>query len=316
MATAHVTLDAALTAPEPTALPTQSKRKADAAAEKVKKDMAHNLSNFKLDAGEDKDNMYVFGGEDYSALTTGDDVIAANTFISLPQVRSPQAVAERTVPCHPPLTAHRSRRWSCVHYPQRERKRNYDVDEYFRDALRTGETKPSGQPKLVKAPQMQEYQFFDRVRIEQLIKKENELAIQRKDIESSYKDVKAREARERKRLVKTQVQRRVALGVSEEDALREVNKELDAEEKANPPPSAAMAARLERLNMPDDELAEKVRPPPDPAWVCCRVHGGDGACWHDFHPRRRRWWRPGSATGGGATSARSWRRARSTGGRT
>ena len=162
----------------------QSKRKADAAAEKVKKDMSHNLSNFELNVNDDG-NMYEYNGVDFSALNTGEDHAQALQFISL---------------------------------PQRERKRNYDVNEYFRDALRTGgDAKTHTQQKLVKVPQMQEYQFFDKARIEVLIQKENDLAIQRKSIEAALKEQRAAELRERKRATRTMVARLTAT-MSEEDA--------------------------------------------------------------------------------------------------
>ena len=107
-----------------------------------------------------------------------------------------------------------------------QRKRNYDVNEYFRDALRTGgDAKTHTQQKLVKVPQMQEYQFFDKARIEVLIQKENDLAIQRKSIEAALKEQRAAELRERKRATRTMVARLTAT-MSEEDALKQVTAEV------------------------------------------------------------------------------------------
>ena len=150
---------------------------------------------------DDEGNLYMFGGEDYSGKKAKKGrgrrgrakVGAGMSFIAL---------------------------------PQRERKRNYDVNEYFRDALRVGDTKPMSSAKLVKVPQMQEYQFFNTKRIQELVQKENELAIQRKEIETSIKDVKAREARERKRTLRNEVARRVQSGMSEEEAVAVVEAEV------------------------------------------------------------------------------------------
>ncbi|KAH8068788.1 helicase [Aureococcus anophagefferens] len=64
-----------------------------------------------------------------------------------------------------------------INLPQRERKRNYDVDEYFRDALRQGD-KPavSREPRKRRGPPMHDFQFFNRVELEVLLAKEDELA--------------------------------------------------------------------------------------------------------------------------------------------
>lgn len=44
--------------------------------------------------------------------------------------------------------------------PKRERKANYAVDAYFREALRTGEVKAPKAPRPPKQPYVQDFQFF------------------------------------------------------------------------------------------------------------------------------------------------------------
>ena len=44
--------------------------------------------------------------------------------------------------------------------PKRERKANYHVDTYFRDALRTSEPKAPKAPRPPKQPSIQDFQFF------------------------------------------------------------------------------------------------------------------------------------------------------------
>jgi hypothetical protein len=54
-----------------------------------------------------------------------------------------------------------------INLPQRERKRNYDVNGYFRDALSTEGGKPSkqaGGPRQPKGLVMHDFQFFEKVR--------------------------------------------------------------------------------------------------------------------------------------------------------
>jgi SWI/SNF-related matrix-associated actin-dependent regulator of chromatin subfamily A member 5 len=53
--------------------------------------------------------------------------------------------------------------------PKRERKKNYNETEYYRKAfLPPGGSKTSG-PRLPKMPKMEDYQFFDTIRIQVII---------------------------------------------------------------------------------------------------------------------------------------------------
>ena len=70
---------------------------------------------------------------------------------------------------------------------QRERKKNYDVNEYYRDVLGGAEKKPIVQAKMVRLPQMYDYQFFDRKPIEVLVDQENKLLAQRRDLRNAVK---------------------------------------------------------------------------------------------------------------------------------
>ncbi|KAJ7077900.1 SNF2 family N-terminal domain-containing protein [Mycena belliarum] len=63
---------------------------------------------------------------------------------------------------------------------KRERKSNYSVDSYFKDAMRTGPVKPEKGPKLPRAPkqvQVQDFQFFP---AELSVLQERELAVHKR----------------------------------------------------------------------------------------------------------------------------------------
>ncbi|KAK7254125.1 helicase [Aureococcus anophagefferens] len=92
-------------------------------ASKIQSDVQHNLANFSLTTMEEPEgSLFNFEGENYKGAKGGGGLM--------------------------------------INLPQRERKRNYDVDEYFRDALRQGD-KPA---------------FFNRAELEVLLAKEDELA--------------------------------------------------------------------------------------------------------------------------------------------
>lgn len=116
---------------------------------KLKTDAQHNLATFSLmgddDAGID---TFAFGGENYR-----DKKKNSGTFINL---------------------------------PQRERKRNYDVNEYFRDAMNQSGT--GGSSKSIENPNKKrkktaynDFQLFNKERLEYFNTKEREFAAKRSD---------------------------------------------------------------------------------------------------------------------------------------
>ena len=63
---------------------------------------------------------------------------------------------------------------------QRERKRNYDVNEYYRSALSGGDGPAPKEkvPKQRKGPAMHDFQFFQKQRLETLLQREHDLNVQ------------------------------------------------------------------------------------------------------------------------------------------
>jgi len=109
-------------------------------ASKIQSDVQHNLANFSLTTMEEPEgSLFNFEGENYKGAKGGGGLM--------------------------------------INLPQRERKRNYDVDEYFRDALRQGD-KPAvaREPRKRRGPPMHDFQFFNRAELEVLLAKEDELA--------------------------------------------------------------------------------------------------------------------------------------------
>eukprot|EP00512_Aurantiochytrium_limacinum_P004433 CAMPEP_0171496774 /NCGR_PEP_ID=MMETSP0958-20121227/6893_1 /TAXON_ID=87120 /ORGANISM="Aurantiochytrium limacinum, Strain ATCCMYA-1381" /LENGTH=1279 /DNA_ID=CAMNT_0012030923 /DNA_START=175 /DNA_END=4014 /DNA_ORIENTATION=- len=80
--------------------------------------------------------------------------------------------------------------------PQRARKKNYDVNEYYRDALNTSsEAKQKKEARLPKGLTMHDFQFYQKEKIEALEKKEHEFITQRRAQMQRIKEAKANERR-------------------------------------------------------------------------------------------------------------------------
>jgi len=111
---------------------------------KLSTDAKHNLADFSLLDNDEKDT-FSFGGKNYRGEGSND----TGNFINL---------------------------------PQRERKRNYDVNEYYREALSTGSSTgmrahlaDAAKKRMKKGPNMQDFQLYNRTRLEEIYKKEQEL---------------------------------------------------------------------------------------------------------------------------------------------
>lgn len=80
--------------------------------------------------------------------------------------------------------------------PQRARKKNYDVNEYYRQAMDTSkEGGPKKDQRLPKGLTMYDFQFFQKERIEEIEKKEHEMIIERRAHLTKIKEAKLREKR-------------------------------------------------------------------------------------------------------------------------
>lgn len=192
--------------------------------------MAHTLQNFSLGETGDR-SLYEYDGEDYGGRAGGGPALPS-TFIQL---------------------------------PQRERKRNYDIDQYFRDTMRGGERTETRERKP-KGMAMHDFQFFQRDKIEALLKKEQDLAAQRKAQLVLVKDARVKEAKEIKAAVKQAMKdaedAAVEAGRSEAEveAAREAARErAQAEEEARYTEAAELEAELERMQLTEEEAAEKDR---------------------------------------------------------
>mmetsp|Transcript_21971 Transcript_21971/g.52054 ORF Transcript_21971/g.52054 Transcript_21971/m.52054 type:complete len:1148 (-) Transcript_21971:417-3860(-) len=120
---------------------------------KLQTNAQHNLADFKLiDDNDDGKDTFSFDGKNYRK----DSGQSVGNFINL---------------------------------PQRQRKRNYDVNEYFRDAMSTGgptggmkaHAADAASKKRKKGPAFHDYQLFDRERLNAISVKERELAAKKED---------------------------------------------------------------------------------------------------------------------------------------
>lgn len=136
-------------------------QKGEAKTEEQKKkyqtDVQHNLANFTL-GGDDQINLFEFDGERYN------------------KDGSKKASTAESSGIH-------------IALPQRERKRNYDVNGYFRDALRVGD-KPVNLGRKNKMLKYKEFQFFNMVALNKINEKENELYELRLEKVNELKEVR------------------------------------------------------------------------------------------------------------------------------
>ncbi|KAI9996610.1 hypothetical protein PInf_014347 [Phytophthora infestans] len=140
---------------------------------KIAADMQHNLANFSLSGDNGNANvssLYEFEGEVFSKDTNNGDILPS-TFIAL---------------------------------PQRERKSNYNEDEYYRQ--QAGLSKPKKPKKsgsdAAKVPVVHDYQFFQQDRMVALLTKKTQVENRRKELTRLIKEAKADEARVKARKAK------------------------------------------------------------------------------------------------------------------
>lgn len=126
--------------------------------DKFQTDVQHNLLNFRLESDDTSGGMFMFEGKDYKEKNAG-------PFISL---------------------------------PQRSRKRNYDVNDYYKDQANTNKEqseKTKKEPKGPKGMTMHDFQFFDKEAILEIEKEEQDLFQKRKVQSSLIKEAKLKEKR-------------------------------------------------------------------------------------------------------------------------
>ena len=176
---------------------------------KLQTDVKHNLADFKLlSESEEGQGFMSFGGKDYSG---GAGQVVGN-FINL---------------------------------PSRERKRNYDVDGYFRQTMSVY-SGPQGEMKAVvseaaakkrkKGPNFYDFQLFDQERLKEISDKERKLAEQKESYARRISELEAR--------AKQTTDNDPAPGQSREDYLKQATE---------------LKESLDKLNLSKEEEEEKTR---------------------------------------------------------
>lgn len=127
------------------ALITRGEERTNEINEKIKTDAKHNLANFTLSGDAPEGDLFNFDGKNYREENKDDG--------------------------------------NLINLPQRDRKRNYDVDEYYREAMNVQkqqemETVPKPKKKR-RGPMMHDFQLFDKERLEKILNKERILEDQR-----------------------------------------------------------------------------------------------------------------------------------------
>ncbi|TMW59997.1 hypothetical protein Poli38472_000039 [Pythium oligandrum] len=182
---------------------------------KIAADMQHNLANFSL-SGEDANvsSLYEFEGELFSKGSSNGQVLPS-TFIAL---------------------------------PQRDRKVNYNEDDYYRQQAGIVKAKKVKKPgsDQIKVPVVHDYQFFNQERVVELLTKKTQVENKRKDIMRLIKEAKAEEQRLKSRQPKKK---------SDDESTSAANS-ADEEEEENNAKSAALEKELEETQMDAKEAAE------------------------------------------------------------
>lgn len=198
-------------------------------SDKIKRDVGHTLANFSLtDVANADMSIFSFDGQDYSETSKRgkrkSDAGMAETFINL---------------------------------PQRERKRNYDVDTYYREAMGLPERDPTRERKP-RGAQMHDFQFFDRPRLERILNKEAELSRKRKELGQRIRELRQQERAEVKKLKRRALDAAMQ-GVDEEDEAAVKKAKEEAEAAYQPPEfkSRELEREVEQLVLDKEDQAEK-----------------------------------------------------------
>lgn len=184
---------------------------------KIAADMQHNLANFSLAGDANVSSLYEFEGEVFSKDTNSGQILPS-TFIAL---------------------------------PQRERKSNYNEDEYYRQQAGLSKPKKPKKPgsDAIKVPVVHDYQFFKHDRMVELLTKKTQLENRRKELTRQIKEAKTEEQR-----IKARKQKKASGEGGSEDAASASNSaEEDEDENAK---SAALEKELEETELDAADAAE------------------------------------------------------------
>eukprot|EP00940_MAST-03C_sp_MAST-3C-sp2_P002813 g2813.t1 len=130
--------------------------------DKISTDMAHTLSSFKLEAATEEKSIYEYVDGDFTKSENGG---TQQSFIAL---------------------------------PQRERKSNYNVNDYFQNALSEGKKK-SKKKRKPRTVTMFDFQFFQKKRINELLQIEFEWSEKRHAEIEKIKNLRTEAARRKRR---------------------------------------------------------------------------------------------------------------------
>ena len=164
--------DATLTDEDIDAILARGEEKTKGLSDKIQRDMSHNLANFSLSS--DWQSSFTSVAEEGAGGSAGAAAAAATTFIPL---------------------------------PQRERKKNYDIDAAYQAIMGVSSTgRRKGTPhRLSKAPSMSDHQFFNSKRIHEIYDKEDAILRTRKDANKRLAELRVEHNKRRRRWVKARI---------------------------------------------------------------------------------------------------------------
>jgi len=103
--------------------------------------------------------------------------------------------------------------------PEREKKQTGYNESATAQLMSTKASRPSG-PKLIKLPVMHDFQFYSKARLEELVAKENELMLRRRELQKLLTEKRSKESNEKRMFVRARVKELMgsrALEVMDED---------------------------------------------------------------------------------------------------
>jgi SWI/SNF-related matrix-associated actin-dependent regulator of chromatin subfamily A member 5 len=208
----------------------------EAESAKIRENMQHNLASFSIAFEQGKEvNMFTFEGEDWSSRKgrRKQDEMAPVTFINL---------------------------------PQRARKRNYDVNEYFRGQLQTKERTKESTRARRKGVTVNDFQLFDREALQEIEEKESELHEAKQQQLAAIKELNAKKSNERRKIRRREryaAQKEASQQRGDEESAEEDEGDISDEDEQGAAASSSAAAttttpELQRLEQQIRELEDEI----------------------------------------------------------
>ncbi|DAZ93264.1 TPA: hypothetical protein N0F65_003669, partial [Lagenidium giganteum] len=189
---------------------------------KIEQDVQHNLANFSLSGDANVSSLYEFEGEVFSRDTNSGQVLPS-TFIAL---------------------------------PQRERKTNYNEDDYYRKQAGIVKAKKAKKTEEIKVPVVHDYQFFQQERMVELLTKKTQIENRRKELSRLIREAKSEEQRLKGRKKKTKPENPDEVGVQESEENASANNSAEEDNEDENLRSVQLEKELQETELSEQDAEE------------------------------------------------------------